>query len=432
LRRALPFYDKLVETVGTLQDVVPIRLAVQSSRRLVGDTLVAYFSTLPDLTVVGRIPGPASVISLCMLRRPDVLLLDAGERPADAFRTLVVLRQRFPQVRAVLLYDRLSAEQLGEARAAGATVLVPSTHGLEALLAQVRQRAPATVGSPRTGSGLTDRELEIIMLLGCGHSVPEIAALLGIAAETVENHKRRIYAKLQAKSAVHAVARAASLGLLPGAPSGPSAGDDRWPMVVVVRGHPGTAADRVMRILVEHQIPGAREYADRASRRSHWERWQRGLVTTVLVDPGADAWRHVATFGRPTVVVSSAADRGALLATPPAEVAALVQLEDAGQQLVPALAQVAQDYLRTAAAAGRPATPPVDLTARECDILESISAGHTVRQTAHALGIAPKTVENTQARLFGKLGVRNRAGALAAAYALGLLQPADADERTGS
>jgi hypothetical protein len=31
---------------------------------------------------------------------------------------------------------------------------------------------------------------------------------------------------------------------------------------------------------------------------------------------------------------------------------------------------------------------------------------------------------NIQARLFGKLGVRNRAGALTAAYALGLLQPA--------
>jgi len=34
---------------------------------------------------------------------------------------------------------------------------------------------------------------------------------------------------------------------------------------------------------------------------------------------------------------------------------------------------------------------------------------------------AEKTVQNTQARLFAKLGVRNRSGALATAHALGLL-----------
>jgi DNA-binding CsgD family transcriptional regulator len=63
------------------------------------------------------------------------------------------------------------------------------------------------------------------------------------------------------------------------------------------------------------------------------------------------------------------------------------------------------------------------LTAREYDILRSIGRSHTVRQTARTLGIAVKTVENTQGHLFRKLGVHNRAEALAAAYSLGLLQP---------
>ena len=58
------------------------------------------------------------------------------------------------------------------------------------------------------------------------------------------------------------------------------------------------------------------------------------------------------------------------------------------------------------------------------DILASIADGHTVRQTARTLGIATKTVENTQARLFRKLGARNRAGVLTIAYRLGLIDPA--------
>ena len=63
------------------------------------------------------------------------------------------------------------------------------------------------------------------------------------------------------------------------------------------------------------------------------------------------------------------------------------------------------------------------LTAREYDILKSIGRSLTVRQTARTLGIAVKTVENTQGHLFRKLGVHNRVEALTAAYSLRLLQP---------
>src|SRR4029077_10378356 len=52
---------------------------------------------------------------------------------------------------------------------------------------------------------------------------------------------------------------------------------------------------------------------------------------------------------------------------------------------------------------------------------QAAGQGYSIRQTAQALGIAPKTVENIQTRLFRKLGVRNRSGALAVADALGLL-----------
>jgi DNA-binding NarL/FixJ family response regulator len=61
------------------------------------------------------------------------------------------------------------------------------------------------------------------------------------------------------------------------------------------------------------------------------------------------------------------------------------------------------------------------LTRRELDILRSIDRGETVKQTARALGISAKTVENLQSRLFRKLGVRNRAQAVSRAHALAML-----------
>lgn len=61
------------------------------------------------------------------------------------------------------------------------------------------------------------------------------------------------------------------------------------------------------------------------------------------------------------------------------------------------------------------------LTPRERDVLDAIALGRTIRQTARALKVAEKTVENTRSRLYCKLGARNRSDALTIAHRLGLL-----------
>jgi DNA-binding NarL/FixJ family response regulator len=74
-------------------------------------------------------------------------------------------------------------------------------------------------------------------------------------------------------------------------------------------------------------------------------------------------------------------------------------------------------------ARGVAAQPTTSLSRRESEILASIARGESVKQTARALGISPKTVENLQSRLFRKLGVRNRAQAVSRAHELRLLPP---------
>ena len=79
--------------------------------------------------------------------------------------------------------------------------------------------------------------------------------------------------------------------------------------------------------------------------------------------------------------------------------------------------QVLLEALRTDVVAA----PNISLTGREADLLNSVAAGESVKQTARSLGIAVKTVENTQRMLFRKLGVRNRSQAIAVATSLGLV-----------
>jgi DNA-binding NarL/FixJ family response regulator len=63
-----------------------------------------------------------------------------------------------------------------------------------------------------------------------------------------------------------------------------------------------------------------------------------------------------------------------------------------------------------------------DLTAREQQVLELLSDGHTMRQIATRLGISPRTVETHVAKVYRKLGVRTRVQAVSRAATLGLVE----------
>ena len=417
------------------------RLAIQSRCRLMRDALAAHLTGLPDFEVVGRVGAPGEVLPLCELRRPDVVLLDAGPHAADVADAITTVRElhgRFPSVQVVLSYGQLSAAQLRDASEAGVSLMAPSSHGLNALVAVLPRRSAPSRGPAYDGVTLTRRELEIILLMGSGHSVPEIAVQLGISHSTIENHKRRIYAKLDAHSGVHAVARAVTLGLLEGqAPARVrQLGEAGRALVVVVAGRPGLALDRVFRTLTSSRIPFVWERSPAPAADGQPADWAsyHGPMAAVLVDPGPDAWRTPTALDLPVVLVhSTPLDRPAVIDALRRGADGMVPADRVRDQLILAVVLVSRGYLVLDTAQVRPLLDAVDarldgrlpeLSAREVDILRSIAHGDSVRQTARGLGIATKTVENTQARLFRKLGVRNRAGALAAADALGMLERA--------
>src|SRR5262245_37224741 len=64
----------------------------------------------------------------------------------------------------------------------------------------------------------------------------------------------------------------------------------------------------------------------------------------------------------------------------------------------------------------------VALSPRECSILELIAEGHTNKEIARLLGIAPETVKSHVKHLFGKLAVDKRAQAISRAQRIGLVR----------
>jgi DNA-binding NarL/FixJ family response regulator len=166
--------------------------------------------------------------------RPDVLLWDAGWRPAPSLARLADLEARVPV--AILLPDQADARQAWAAGARGllrrdaeppriAAALAATVHGFaviepdfaEALRAtlpdRTLSRSEAADHAPLV-EPLTPREVEVLRLMAEGLPNKTIAARLEISEHTVKFHVNTILGKLGVASRTEAVVRATRLGLI--------------------------------------------------------------------------------------------------------------------------------------------------------------------------------------------------------------------------
>lgn len=154
----------------------------------------------------------------------------------------------------------------------------------------------------------------------------------------------------------------------------------------------------------------------------------------VLVSPGPEQWDLAGRFdGGVVLVTESHPGDSEVVAAVLAGADAVVEPDASAAELMAAVMMVCRggtvldpsQARRLAEAARRGGrSGDLHLTPREQAILQSAERGESVKQTALALGISSKTVENLQSRLFRKLGARNRAHAVALAHRLGLLAKA--------
>ena len=108
---------------------------------------------------------------------------------------------------------------------------------------------------------------------------------------------------------------------------------------------------------------------------------------------------------------------------PPEDLVAAVRVVAAGEALLaPSVTRrLIEEFARTAA---RPAVgSPVGLTEREVDVWRAVARGLSDAEVARELFIAESTVKTHVSRLLTKLGLRDRAQAVVAAYEHGIVRP---------
>jgi DNA-binding NarL/FixJ family response regulator len=147
--------------------------------------------------VVGIASDGVRALAMAERDSPDrVLLLGHPNRlRAEAFVRQLARREHVPSV-VMLAFDD-DAPEGALPRTASARELMEC---LEAppTMSIVQDRSPSEIGLLAT---LTPRERAVLRLLARGWSRNEVAAALGVSANTVRTHTQRVYAKLRLHSA---------------------------------------------------------------------------------------------------------------------------------------------------------------------------------------------------------------------------------------
>ncbi|MFI1801119.1 response regulator [Streptomyces sp. NPDC020379] len=212
-----------------------VRVVLVDDQPLVRSGLRVLMADAPDIDVVGEAGTGAEAVQLVRDTKPDVAVMDirmpgmdgieaTGLITAAAGATRVLILTTFDDDEYVygalragasgfLVKDMALDDILGAIRvvAAGDGLIAPSV--TRRLIAEFAAR-PDPAPNPRPVGNITEREREVLTLVGRGMSNSEIAAHLYISVATAKAHIARLLTKLEARDRVQLVITAYEAGLV--------------------------------------------------------------------------------------------------------------------------------------------------------------------------------------------------------------------------
>lgn len=202
----------------------PIRLLLADDHAVMRAGLANMLNSEGGFLVVGEADDGATTLELYRKLRPDLVLLDVSMPGMDGIETLRQLRAEHAQASVLMLSSSDAEEDIIHSFHAGASGYVSKTARPEDLMAAILachrgEKVMSPVIAQRlaeqaAGKPLTEREMEVLVLLRKGLNNPEIAELLHVSRHTAKAHVAAILLKLEAADRTEAVTRGFERGLL--------------------------------------------------------------------------------------------------------------------------------------------------------------------------------------------------------------------------
>ncbi|WP_432932236.1 response regulator [Microbispora sp. CA-135349] len=202
-----------------------VRVLLADDQPLVRAALQMVIADAPGLDLAGEAGTGAEAVRMTEDLRPDVVVMDIRMPGMDGIEaTRLITEGSGARVLVLTTFD--DDEYVYGALRAGASGFLVKDMALDDILAAVRVVAAgdaliaprvtrrlierfagriAPGPRPRRVAGLTEREAEVLTLVGRGMSNAEIAAELFISTATVKTYVTRLLAKLDARDRVRLV-----------------------------------------------------------------------------------------------------------------------------------------------------------------------------------------------------------------------------------
>ncbi|MCX4639138.1 response regulator transcription factor [Streptomyces platensis] len=216
-----------------------IRVLLADDEQMIRHGVRVILQHADGIEVVGEAANGAEAVRLAAEHRPDVVLLDVRMPVLDGLAAVGPLVALDPGPQVVMLTTFGDEDNVIRALRAGAMGFLLKDEGPQELISAVRAAAvgDAVLSPGVTGSvirrmlgggsagagaaapdsrvaGLTDREREVLVMLGAGLSNLEIGSQLGIGVGTVKTHVGSILGKTGCESRVQAALLAYRAGLM--------------------------------------------------------------------------------------------------------------------------------------------------------------------------------------------------------------------------
>lgn len=193
----------------------PIRVVLADDHAMVRQALSQFLDEGNEIQIVGQAVDALQALELAATVQPSVIVLDYSMPGSNALSTIVTLRTRFPGMKIVMLTVHEGVHYALRALEAGAHGYVLKSAAIAELLDAIKAVSDGSVyisrkiaqpmlqrlcqpRDKRTGlEALTQREFEVLTLLGAGMSLKECAAQLKISASSVHTYRIRLVEKLK-------------------------------------------------------------------------------------------------------------------------------------------------------------------------------------------------------------------------------------------
>jgi len=198
----------------------PIKLLIVDDHPVVLGGLRAAFSSQPDINLVGEAKNGVEAEEWAEKLLPDVIVMDINMPERNGLEAMLIIKERLPDVKMIFLTVSESEEDLMQALRFGADGYLLKKSDIDEVIDSVRKvfRGEAILSQQmtsklllelkRTGREpiLSERENDVLHLVGEGLTVSEIAEKLFISKGSVSTYIHRLLVKLHLKNKIEAMA----------------------------------------------------------------------------------------------------------------------------------------------------------------------------------------------------------------------------------